>query len=72
MPRVIAIDINNNNNNNINSNNNNNGKYVIIRLIKNAKCIFCYLACHGNERPCSKEKKSVFYFLIKVSDLNLF
>ena len=70
MPRVIAIDIINNNN--INSNNNNNCNDVIMRLIKNAKSIFCCLACHGNERPCSKEKKSVFYFLIKVSDLNLF
>ena len=34
--------------------------------------IFYYLACHENEWACSKEKKNVFYFLIKIRNLNLY
>ena len=45
---------------------------VMLKLIKNAKSkYFYYLACHGNEWACSKEKK-VFYFSIKIPNLNLY
>ena len=27
---------------------------------------YYYLTCHGNEWACSKEKKILFYFLIKI------
>ena len=69
-------DDNNNHNNNDddnNNNNNNNSNDVTMRVIKNAKSKFfvTWLVTETNGLA-QKKKKSVFYFLLKVPNLNLY
>ena len=63
--------------NNNNSSNNNDNSDVIIKLVKNAKSKYFLLPGLSQNRMDlfkikKKKRKSAFYFLIKVPNLNLY
>ena len=61
----------NNNKNNSNNNNNDNDDDIMMKLIKNTKTKYFLLpVSHGDKWACLK--KNVFYFSIKISNLNLY